>query len=176
MKRTQLALSLLCAPALFADSFESQQSALAAQQSAVDAAEKRVSDIQAQIDMGAGQLKSMAGKPENAGEIDRMNSENRRLVEECNRAVEACKAENKRLQEVVSSCTGGDREVVTEGGRYALRPHERKEAPVARTSPSTATTVEVAPQPSSRVSRAPYANNGHNYKRASSSHLTMAAE
>ncbi len=175
MKRTILVVLLLSIPSIFADSsFESTKAALDNQQAAVDSAERRVAELKTQLEAGTAQLASAAGKPENASEIDRLNESNRRLVDECNQAVAACKAENKRLQEVVATCTGGDRQVVSEGGKYSLHPHEPKEAPsrpapVVRTSTPQSSQVE-AP----RTQRAPYARQGRMYPRASETYSVVA--
>lgn len=160
MKRTLLLVSLLSIPAAYAGSFESAQSALAAQQSAVDAAERRVEDLKGRLAEGTSQIASAAGKPEYAAEIDRLNEANRKLVEECNQAVAACKAENKKLQDAVARCTGPDREVVTEHGKYSLRPHEAK--PVASSRPASV----AQPVQASQAPRAPYARHGRTYPRA----------
>lgn len=166
MKRTLLAITLLSIPSLFAGSFEATKASLDNQQAAVEAAEKRVADLRTQIEAGSSQLASAAGKSEHAAEIDRLNAENRKLVEECNQAVAACRAENKKLQEVVANCTGGDREVVSEGGKYSLRPCEPKEVKTAR----PATVTQTAQAPAQKATRAPYARQGRAYPRASAAY------
>jgi hypothetical protein len=166
MKRTLLAITLLSIPYLFSESFEATKASLDNQQAAVEAAEKQVAEIRSKIEAGSSQLAAAAGKSEHAAEIDRLNEENRKLIEECNQAVATCRAENKKLQEVVANCTGGDREVVSEGGKYSLRPSEPKEVKSAHPAPVTQT-VQTQAQ---KATRAPYAKQGRSYPRASSAY------
>jgi len=160
MKRTLLLTSLLSISAIYADSFESKKTALDAQQAAVDNAEKRVADLKDQLAAGTAQIASAAGKSEYAAEIDRLNEANRNLAKACNEAVEQCREANKRLQDVVSRCTGPGCEVVTENGKYSLRPCAEK-----ATSKRTVANPAVTETP-----RAPYAKQGRTYPRTTSAH------